>query len=203
MVATKAKVYFAFLFCYNLDMKKSYYLKLILVNLITLSRLISAILLPILYFKNGVTSLCILIPFLFVTDLIDGKLSRYFKVETFLGSILDAVSDKVFAFVLETSIVIMYLFIGMPLYSKYLSSGFLTKLIEIEKPINYVLIGIMIGMEILTLTDYKKKSAKQTSYEKIKFKELKSTKEIIKLLLDREFYIKNKNTKLKELLYRD
>ena len=61
----------------------------------------------------------------------------------------------------------------------------------------------MIGMEILTLTDYKKKSSKQTSYEKIKFKELKSTKEIIKLLLDREFYIKNKNTKLKELLYRD
>lgn len=251
MVAAKAKVYFVFLFCYNLGMKKSYYLKLILVNLITLSRLISAILLPILYFKNGVTSLCILIPFLFVTDLIDGKLSRYFKVETFLGSILDAVSDKVFAFVLlgllsyyyrsiiivilfefvifvlntlaftdnkniqssmvgkvktfilDTSIVIMYLFIGMPLYSKYLSSGFLTKLIEIKQPINYVLIGIMIGMEILTLTDYKKKSSKQTSYEKIKFKELKSTKEIIKLLLDREFYIKNKNTKLKELLYRD
>ena len=228
-----ALVYFGMHYrLYLHDALKNKLIPVILVNLITLSRLISAILLPILYFKNGVTSLCILIPFLFVTDLIDGKLSRYFKVETFLGSILDAVSDKVFAFVLlgllsyyyksiiivilfefvifvlntlaftdnkniqssmvgkvktfilDTSIVIMYLFIGMPLYSKYLSSGFLTKLIEIEKPINYVLIGIMIGMEILTLTDYKKKSSKQTSYEKIKFKELKSTKEIIKLAKD-------------------
>ena len=237
--------------CYNLGMKKNYYIKFVIVNLITLLRLIASILMPIVYFKSGINSFCYFIPFLFLTDLIDGKLSRKLKVETFFGSILDAVSDKLFAFVLlgiltyyyrsmivviileftifmlntlaftdnkniqtskigkvkttilDINIVLMYLYLYLPLYEKYLSVGLRNTLLNIKVPFNYVLIGIMIGMEVLTLTDYKKKSIKQVNYEKIEFKELKSFKEIIKLLVDREFYIKNKNKKLKELLYKN
>ena len=81
-------------------MKKKYYIKLVLVNLITLSRLIGALLMPLIYFKQGIESLGFLIIILFLTDMIDGKLSRLLKVETFLGGLLDAVSDKLFAFVL-------------------------------------------------------------------------------------------------------
>lgn len=234
-----------------LSMKKNYYIKLIIVNLITLSRLIASVLMPIVYFKNGINSFCYFIPFLFLTDLIDGNLSRRFKVETFLGSILDAVSDKLFAFVLlgiltyyyplmilvillefiifmlntlaftdnkniqtskvgkvkttvlDINIVLMYLYLCLPLYTKHLSTNLNNLLISIEIPFIYVLIGIMIGMQLITLTDYKKKSIKQINYEKIEFKELKPLKEILKLLIDREFYINNKNKKLKELLYKN
>lgn len=64
-------------------MKKIYYLKLVFVNLITFSRFIGSILIPIIYFKYGVKSLGLLILILFLTDMLDGFLSRKLKVETF------------------------------------------------------------------------------------------------------------------------
>lgn len=64
-------------------MKKIYYLKLVLVNLITFSRFIGSILIPIIYFKYGVKSLGLLILILFLTDMLDGFLSRKLKLKRF------------------------------------------------------------------------------------------------------------------------
>lgn len=231
--------------------KTNYYIKLAIVNLITFTRVVGSIIMPISYFNHGVGSLVIFIPLLFFTDLIDGKLSRYWKVETFLGCILDAISDKLFAFVmiamlsyyykatlivllleftifvlntlafkenknvqsskigkaktmiLDVAIIIMYLYIGRPLFEEFLSEGFNLWLITYEPHVNYMLIGIMIGLQLLALSDYKKKSLNQVSYEKFEYINLKSTKEMLFMLTDREFYINNKNKKLRELLYQD
>ena len=43
---------------------------------------------------------------------------------------------------------------------------------------------------------------KQIKYQKLNKKELLPLKDIIVLLTDREFYVKNKDKKLKELLYK-
>lgn len=231
-------------------MKKMYYLKLMLVNLITLSRLIGALLMPLIYFKRGIESLGFLIIILFLTDMIDGKLSRLLKVETFLGGLMDAISDKLFAFVLlailtyyypsmlivltlefvifvlntltfkdnkniksskmgkvktiilDISISILFILLAKNVYVEYLPyvlSNFIDKNIN---AITYILIGIMIGMQILTISDYRKNNIKQTSYEKVAFKELLPFKEILFRITDRNFYIENKDKKLKELLYK-
>ena len=68
--------------------------------------------------------------------------------------------------------------------------------------ITYILIGIMIGMQILTISDYRKKNIKETSYEKVALKELLPLKTIFFRITDRNFYIENKDKKLKELLYK-
>ena len=65
-----------------------------IVNLITLSRLIGSILLPIIYHKEGISITAIVIIFLYLTDAIDGFLARRLKISTFFGSILDGISDK-------------------------------------------------------------------------------------------------------------
>ena len=213
-------------------MKKIYYLKLVLVNLITFSRFIGSILIPIIYFKYGVKSLGLLILILFLTDMLDGFLSRKLKVETFLGGLMDAVSDKLFAFVLlglltyyypvilivlfleftifvintlsfkDISIIVMYLLLGSDIYINYLPNKFANFIIHNNLGINYILVGIMICLDVLTLCDYKKKSIKQIKYQKLNKKELLPLKDIIVLLTDREFYVKNKDKKLKELLYK-
>ncbi len=231
-------------------MKKKYYLKLVLVNLITLSRLIGALLMPLIYFKYGIESLGFLIIILFLTDMIDGKLSRLLKVETFLGGLLDAVSDKLFAFVLlailtyyypsmlivltlefaifvlntltfkdnkniksskmgkvktmvlDIAISILFILLAKSVYIKYLPYTLNNYIDKNMNAIAYILIGIMIGMQILTISDYRKKNIKETSYEKVAFKELLPLKEIIFRITDRDFYIENKDKKLKELLYK-
>lgn len=231
-------------------MKKIYYLKLVLVNLITFSRFIGSILIPIIYFKYGVKSLGLLILILFLTDMLDGFLSRKLKVETFLGGLMGAVSDKLFAFVLlglltyyypvilivlfleftifvintlsfkdnkniktsslgrtktvlqDISIIVMYLLLGSDIYINYLPNKFANFIIHNNLGINYILVGIMICLDVLTLCDYKKKSIKQIKYQKLNKKELLPLKDIIVLLTDREFYVKNKDKKLKELLYK-
>lgn len=231
-------------------MKKIYYLKLVLVNLITFSRFIGSILIPIIYFKYGVKSLGLLILILFLTDMLDGFLSRKLKVETFLGGLMDAVSDKLFAFVLlglltyyypvilivlfleftifvintlsfkdnkniktsslgrtktvlqDISIIVMYLLLGSDIYINYLPNKFANFIIHNNLGINYILVGIMICLDVLTLCDYKKKSIKQIKYQKLNKKELLPLKDIIVFLTDREFYVKNKDKKLKELLYK-
>lgn len=231
-------------------MKKIYYLKLVLVNLITFSRFIGSILIPIIYFKCGVKSLGLLILILFLTDMLDGFLSRKLKVETFLGGLMDAVSDKLFAFVLlglltyyypvilivlfleftifvintlsfkdnkniktsslgraktvlqDISIIVMYLLLGSDIYINYLPNKFANFIIHNNLGINYILVGIMICLDVLTLCDYKKKSIKQIKYQKLNKKELLPLKDIIVLLTDREFYVNNRDKKLKELLYK-
>lgn len=67
----------------------------LLVNLITLFRMFGSIILTILD-KNISTKNFLTIMFLiFITDLLDGYLARKFHVQTFFGSLTDALADKI------------------------------------------------------------------------------------------------------------
>lgn len=69
-------------------------IELVFINLITTTRLLGAFALPFIYVYHG-PSVCALITIiLFLTDAIDGFLARRLKISTFLGSMLDAFSDK-------------------------------------------------------------------------------------------------------------
>ena len=70
--------------------------KLIIVNLITLSRLVGTVLLPIFVNKISITCLILYILLLLLTDFIDGILARAWKVSTIFGALLDATADKMF-----------------------------------------------------------------------------------------------------------
>lgn len=74
-------------------MKKERNLK-IFVNSITLIRLFGSFILIPIYLIYGLKIVSILSLSLFLTDLIDGFLARKFKVSTFFGSSMDALSDK-------------------------------------------------------------------------------------------------------------
>lgn len=224
-------------------------IKFIIVNLITFSRVIGSILLPIYYFNKGIKYMGILVALLFLTDLIDGKLSRYWKVESFLGCLLDSISDKLFAFVmisilsyeypivllilvfelvifiintlafkdnknvksskmgkfkatiLDINITILYLYKAKDLLN--LPNKLMYFLDKTEYSISYILVGIIVGIQLVTICDYSKSILKQTSFEKINKKDLKSNKEIISMLTDREFYIKNKDNSLRKFLYKN
>ena len=227
------------------------YIKFTIVNLITFSRVLGSVILPIIYFTKGIESLAFFVIVLFLTDMIDGKLSRFWKVESFLGSIMDAVSDKLFAFVmlaiityeypymfivlalecvifvintlafsenknvqsskmgkvktviLDICVSILFVYSARCIYEQYLTFKFNKFLINSEYPVSYILTGIIIGMEILTISDYSKNRLKQTSYESMKNKQFKSFKEIWDMLIDREFYLKNKDERLKNFLYKN
>ena len=69
--------------------------KLVIINLITITRLIGAFLLPFIYSKFGSNIVSIVIIGLFLTDAIDGFLARKLHASTFFGCILDAASDKI------------------------------------------------------------------------------------------------------------
>jgi len=231
-------------------MDKDKYIKFFIVNMITFTRVIGSIVLPIVYFTRGLGRLGLFIVLLFFTDFIDGKLSRTWKVESFLGSLLDSISDKLFAFVmlailsyeyplmlivlvlefvifvvntlafsesknvqtsrlgkvktfiLDLVVCIMFTYVVKDAYISYLSINVADFILNSEFAASYILIGVLIGMQILTISDYSKKRLKQTTFESTKGKHLKSFKEIWKMLVDREFYIKNRNDgKLKDFLY--
>lgn len=231
-------------------MKKKDCIKFLLVNLITFSRILGSILLPIIYFLYGIESLAFIVVLLFISDMVDGKLSRLWKVESFLGSFLDGVSDKVFAFVilailsyeyplvliviflefiiflintlafsenkniqsskigkvktviLDISISIMYLYKSVEIYSKALPNRVIEFINNSEVSVTCILIGIMIGAQIFTISDYNKKRLKQvTVFTKLHDKKLKSFDEILFMLTNRDFYINNRNGRLKDFLY--
>ena len=231
-------------------MSREKLLKFIIVNLITLIRVFASIFLPISYFIHGIGYFSLFICLVFFTDFIDGKLSRHWKVESFLGSLLDSMSDKLFAlvvlgvlayvyksvlivllcevyilitgifafnnnknikssktgktktFILDASISIMYIYLARSIYCTKISTSLNNFLIKSENKVSYVLIGIMIGMELLTIADYSIKRFKQVSIKKYEKKKVKDKKEILWMLTNREFYIENRDKALKELLYK-
>ena len=63
--------------------------ELVIVNLITLTRLVGALLLPLIYIKYGPSICAIWTIVLFATDAIDGFLARTLKISTFFGSAMD------------------------------------------------------------------------------------------------------------------
>ncbi|MDD6272142.1 MAG: CDP-alcohol phosphatidyltransferase family protein [bacterium] len=70
-------------------------IELIFVNTITLTRLFGAIALPFIYKYYGSSTFAFWTIILFLTDFLDGFLARTFKISTFFGCALDALSDKV------------------------------------------------------------------------------------------------------------
>lgn len=70
-------------------------IELIIVNTITLCRLLGALILPIIYHIHSINAVAILTIFLFLSDAIDGFLARKLKISTFFGCSMDALSDKV------------------------------------------------------------------------------------------------------------
>ncbi len=69
----------------------------IIVNFLTISRIIGAFFLPFIFVNTDVVSLFVLLAVLFLTDFLDGKLSRRWKVQTVGGMLLDPLADKVLA----------------------------------------------------------------------------------------------------------
>lgn len=64
-------------------------------NLITTSRVFLTIILMCLYESISSLWFLIFIALIYATDFIDGKLARGFHVETFYGSLMDTIADKV------------------------------------------------------------------------------------------------------------
>lgn len=91
-------------------MKKEIFIK-IFVNVLTSARVLGALIIIPIYFKWGSLVAAITSGALFVTDFLDGLLARLFHVQSFFGSVLDTVSDKL----LGISILIV-LVLEEPLY---------------------------------------------------------------------------------------
>ncbi len=66
----------------------------ILVNLITLTRLIATIVVLPIFINFGALITGVFLGVVFITDFLDGYLARKFKVQTHLGAILDQGCDK-------------------------------------------------------------------------------------------------------------
>lgn len=88
---------------------------MIIVNSITLVRLIGALFLPWLYIKYGINYVAFVSLILFLTDAIDGFLARHFKVSTFFGSAMDALSDKVLNTISFILLILNYMIMACPL----------------------------------------------------------------------------------------
>jgi len=80
----------------------------IFVNALTTSRLILAIILPFLVNRISTWAFVTFVAVIFLTDFLDGRLARMFKVQTLFGALMDAISDKVLNVVL--AIVLIYKF---------------------------------------------------------------------------------------------
>lgn len=80
-------------------------IKKIIVNALTLSRIVGALSIPFIFSTVNTTFLIILLALLFITDFLDGKLSRAWQVSTIGGALLDPLGDKLLAIVCILSLV--------------------------------------------------------------------------------------------------
>lgn len=80
---------------------------LVIVNALTLSRIVGAIVLFPIYYHYGKITIGVILTILFLTDWVDGYLARKFHVSTFFGSIADSVCDKVMA--IATAILLCFI----------------------------------------------------------------------------------------------
>ena len=76
-------------------MKK--FLVMILVNFLTMIRIIGVFCLVPVYTKHGGIAAGILSIFCYFTDCLDGIIARSFHVATFFGSVFDSIADKAFS----------------------------------------------------------------------------------------------------------
>lgn len=89
----------------------------IFVNALTIFRCFFTFAMPFLIDKVSDLTFLITVGILFLTDLLDGFISRICKVQTLFGSVMDTVADKVLSIILilciaEKSIVLYIMLIG-------------------------------------------------------------------------------------------
>lgn len=136
---------------------------IILVNLITLIRVIGAFLLVPIYLNFGSLWLGIAVLFFISTDSIDGFLARRLKASTFFGAAFDALSDKLFniivlsivAFINPKMFIVLMLEIGIlivGLHSAFKGNKSKTSILG---KVKMVILSISI-IVILLLNDYPK-----------------------------------------------
>ncbi len=90
--------------------------KKIIVNSLTLSRVVGTLLLPILFNLLSAPAFLITISILYCTDLLDGLFAkRIFKVKTIGGAILDMTADKLLGFGVLIILSGMYPIMSIPL----------------------------------------------------------------------------------------
>lgn len=114
------------------------------VNLLTTLRFLSILVLIIIFKKISHRLFIITISLLFLTDFIDGKLARKYKVQTIYGSNMDTIADKA------------------------LSIGLIILLLKKNKYIYLVLLGEIIISIINTLAKLQHKKTKSSLIGKIK-----------------------------------
>lgn len=71
--------------------------KVLIVNLLSLSRIIGAFFLPLVFMSVSIPILVMFLIFLFATDFFDGFLARKWSARTIGGSLLDPIGDKLLA----------------------------------------------------------------------------------------------------------
>ena len=71
-------------------------LKFLLVNMITMIRLLTAIIIIPIYWQYGGKVTALIVAISYLTDSLDGILAKKLHCSTFFGSILDGTSDKIF-----------------------------------------------------------------------------------------------------------
>lgn len=80
--------------------------KKIFVNILSLSRIVGALLMPLVFSNFSMLKIVIIIALLFITDTFDGLLARKWKVQTRGGALLDPLGDKLLA----TSCILSFIF---------------------------------------------------------------------------------------------
>lgn len=133
-------------------------IKKIIVNSLTLSRVVGTITMPFLYnFLSAPIFLLVIASILF-TDFLDGALARKWKVSTIFGSLADMGADKLFGFAILIVLSTMYPIMTIPLAlevlipiinSKSASHGSIAKSSEIGR-IKTVIFGLSICTLLLT-----------------------------------------------------
>ncbi len=89
---------------------------LVIINLITLTRLFGAIMLPFIYHMYDISTIAIITLILFSTDAIDGFLARTLELSTFFGSAMDALCDKLLSFTAFIILGLQYNVMFFPLF---------------------------------------------------------------------------------------
>lgn len=90
-------------------------LALVVVNLITFTRIIGTFIMPIVSNSFSINALLIYLAILFFTDCIDGILARRYKVSSIFGAMLDAIADKLFGIAYLYLIAIVYPVLFLPI----------------------------------------------------------------------------------------
>ena len=131
----------------------------ILVNAVTMIRVIGTFLLPIISIKFNAKELVTYIIILLVTDMVDGILARRLGVSTLFGSLFDALADKLLGIALLIVIASHYPLMLLPVITEVLitlintSGGSRGSSIESSKlgKFKTLILGICIVIAFLTI----------------------------------------------------